>query len=108
MFEGRAWQVTVAASGAFGAGARIEEADPQDGALDLIAVEAGPRPGLVALAYRLRRGSLAEHRRATHSRCTQAHLEVPPGTAFNVDGEVVESGPASFRGEAGAFALVVG
>jgi diacylglycerol kinase (ATP) len=108
LFEGDAWQVTVAASGAFGAGARIREADPHDGALDVVAIEAGPRVGLVALAYRLRRGSLGEHRRGRHARCRAATLRVPARTTFNVDGEVVESGPARFRGEADAFSLVVG
>jgi diacylglycerol kinase (ATP) len=108
LFAGDAWQVTVAASGAFGAGSRIPEADPHDGALEVIAIEAGPRPGLIALAYRLRRGSLGEHRRATHARCREAGLEVPDRTEFNVDGEVVESGPVRFRGEADAFSLVVG
>jgi diacylglycerol kinase (ATP) len=108
LFVGDAWQVTVAASGAFGAGARIGEADPHDGALDVIAIEAGPRAGLVALAYRLRRGSLEQHRRARHARCQKASLDVPDGTEFNVDGEVVESGPARFRGEVDAFSLVAG
>ena len=77
LFEGDAWQVTLAASGAFGAGARIEEADPRDGALEVVAVEAGPRLGLVGLAYRLRRGSLGDHRRARHARCPTARLRVP-------------------------------
>lgn len=108
LFEGDAWQVTVAASGAFGAGARIEEADPHDGELEVIAVEAGPRPGLVVLAYRLRAGSLGDHGRATHARCKTAAVQVRGRTEFNVDGEVVESGPVRFRGEADAFSLVVG
>jgi diacylglycerol kinase (ATP) len=108
VFEGDAWQVTVAASGAFAAGARIEEADPHDGELEVIAIEAGPRPGLVALAYRLRRGSLGEHRRGKHVRCKRAALHVPERTEFNVDGEIVQSGPVQFRGEADAFSLVVG
>jgi diacylglycerol kinase family enzyme len=107
LFEGEAWQVTFAASGAFGAGVRIEEADPRDGALEVVAVEAGPRLGLVGLAYRLRSGSLGEHRRARRSRCGTAELHVPPGTEFNVDGELVESGPAAFRGEPAAFRLIV-
>ena len=107
LFAGEAWQVTVAASGAFGAGARIEEADPHDGELEVVAVEAGPRPGLVALAYRLRRGSLGDHQRARHARCRRAAVSVPGRTEFNVDGEVVESGPARFRAEADAFSLVV-
>jgi diacylglycerol kinase (ATP) len=107
MFDADAWQVTVAASGAFGAGARIAEADPHDGALEVVAVAAGPRPGLIGLAYRLRSGSLGEHRRAMHRRCATAVVRVPEGTDWNVDGEVVENGEARFRGEAEAFRLVV-
>ena len=108
LFAGDAWQVTVAASGAFGAGSRIDEADPHDGKLEVIAVEAGPRPGLVALAYRLRAGSVGEHKRAQHARCEHASLSLEGRTEFNVDGEVVESGSVRFRGEADAFSLVVG
>jgi diacylglycerol kinase (ATP) len=108
LFEGDAWQVTVAASGAFGAGSRIDEADPHDGALEVVAVAAGPRPGLVALAYRLRSGSLARHRKASRRRCTTATVRVPDGTDWNVDGEIVPAGSSSFRGQADAFRLVVG
>jgi diacylglycerol kinase (ATP) len=107
MFEGEAWQVTLAASGAFGAGARIEEADPHDGALEVVAVAAGPRPGLVALAYRLRSGGLARHRKARRRRCTSAVVRVAEATEWNVDGEIVPAGPSRFRGEANAFRLVV-
>jgi diacylglycerol kinase (ATP) len=107
LFEGEAWQVTVAASGAFGAGARIAEADPHDGALEVVAVAAGPRPGLVALAYRLRSGSLASHRKAHRRRCASAVVRVPDGTEWNVDGELVTGGTTRFRGEADAFRLVV-
>lgn len=108
LFEGDAWQVTVAASGSFGAGATIDEADPHDGKLEVIAVEAGPRPGLVALAYRLRAGNLGDHPRGRHERCKRATLRVEGTTEFNVDGEVVESASAQFRGQADAFSLVVG
>jgi diacylglycerol kinase (ATP) len=108
LFEGRAWQVTVAASGAFGAGSRIAEADPHDGALEVVAVEAGPRAGLVALAYRLRNGGLAGHRRARRRRCASASVRVPEGTEWNVDGEIVSAGATHFRGQADAFRLVVG
>jgi diacylglycerol kinase family enzyme len=106
VFEGKAWQVTVAASGAFGAGARIAEADPHDGALDVVAVAAGPRPGLVGLAYRLRSGGLGRHRRARRRRCVGAMVRVPDGTEWNVDGELILAGTARFRGQAGAFRLV--
>jgi diacylglycerol kinase family enzyme len=106
VFDGSAWQVTAAASGAFGAGARVEEADPHDGALDLVVVEAGSRLALVALGYRLRRGGLTGHGDAGHTRCRDARLEVAPGTVFNVDGEIVPAGPVALRGERDAFGLV--
>jgi diacylglycerol kinase (ATP) len=106
LFDGDAWQVTVAASGAFGAGSRIAEADPHDGALEVVAVAAGPRPGLVALAYRLRSGRLAGHRRARRRRGVSVVVRVPDGTDWNVDGEIVPEGTSYFRGEVAAFRLI--
>ena len=108
LLAGEAWQVTVAASGAFGAGATVEEADPGDGALEVIAVEAGPRPGLVSLAYHLRRGDLTRHPHAYHKHCEEVEVRVPDCTRFNVDGELVTEGDARFRAVRGAFRLVVG
>ena len=67
----------MAASGAFGAGAAIEEADPSDGRLEVVAIEAGPRLGLVGLAYRLRTGGVTDHPRAFHSSCTTAEVLAP-------------------------------
>jgi diacylglycerol kinase (ATP) len=108
LLAGEAWQVTVAASGAFGAGATVDEADPGDGALDVLAVEAGPRLGLVSLAYRLRSGRVTGHPRAFHRRCEHAEVQVPDCTRFNVDGELVTEGDARFRAVKNAFRLVVG
>jgi diacylglycerol kinase (ATP) len=108
VLAGATWQVTVAASGAFGAGATVEEADPTDGTLEVIAIEAGPRLGLVSLAYHLRRGTLTRHPRAYHVHCDQAEVQVPDGTPFNVDGELVTAGDARFTATKGAFRLVVG
>jgi diacylglycerol kinase family enzyme len=108
LLAGEAWQVTVAASGAFGAGAAVEEADPADGRLEVVAIESGPRLGLVALAYRLRSGAVTEHPRAFHSSCTTAEVEVPDGTSFNVDGELVSLGSAGFSVQPEAFRLVAG
>jgi diacylglycerol kinase (ATP) len=107
LLAGDAWQVTVAASGAFGAGAAVEEADPTDGALEVVAIEAGPRVGLVSLAYHLRRGSLTSHPRAYHVHCDHAEIQVPDGTQWNVDGELVRAGAARFTATKGAFRLVV-
>jgi diacylglycerol kinase (ATP) len=108
LLAGEAWQVTVAASGAFGAGASIEEADPTDGALEVVAIEAGSRAGLVILAYHLRRGTLTSHPRAYHGHCDEVEIQVPDCTRFNVDGEVVTEGDARFRAVKGAFRLVIG
>jgi diacylglycerol kinase family enzyme len=107
LFEGDAWQVTLAASGVFGAGASIQEADPADGSLEVVAVAAGPRPGLVSLAYRLRSGRLGRHRRAMHARCRSAEVQGADDIEFNVDGEVLEVGSARFTGQAAAFGLVI-
>jgi YegS/Rv2252/BmrU family lipid kinase len=108
LLAGEAWQVTVATAGAFGAGATVPEADPGDGALEVIAIEAGPRLGLVGLAYRLRSGKLTSHPRAYHSHCEGAEVQVPDCTRFNVDGELVTAGAARFRAVKAAFRLVVG
>jgi diacylglycerol kinase family enzyme len=108
LLAGEAWQVTVAASGAFGAGATVPEAEPADGALDVVAIEAGPRLGLIGLAYRLRGGAITSHPRAFHRRCECAEVQVPDCTRFNVDGELVTTGDARFRAVKGAFRLVVG
>ena len=108
LLAGDAWQVTVAASGAFGAGSVVQEADPGDGALEVVAIEAGPRLGLVSLAYRLRSGRVTAHPRAFHARCEHATLQVPDGTGFNVDGELLTAGEARFSAVKEAFRLVVG
>jgi diacylglycerol kinase (ATP) len=108
LLAGEAWQVTVAASGAFGAGTVLEGADPTDGRLDVVGIEAGPRLGLVGLAYRLRSGGVADHPRAFQTRCTSAEVRVPEGTPFNVDGEVVTAGSTRFTAQERAFQLVIG
>ena len=106
--DGPAWQVTVACSGAFGAGSQIEEADPSDRLLDLIAVAAGPRFKLVRLAYGLRRGGLARQPGVRHARGERIEVIASPGAAYNVDGEVVRAGSASFSVDERRFQLVVG
>jgi diacylglycerol kinase family enzyme len=90
------------------AGATVEEADPSDGALEVVAIEAGPRLGLVSLAYHLRKGDLTSHPRAYHKHCDDVAVQVPDGTRFNVDGELVTEGDARFRAMKGAFRLVIG
>ncbi len=107
VFSGRAWQVTVASTGAFGGGSEIEEANPHDGLLDLVAVPAGTRLDLPRRGLQMRFGRLAEQGDVVHVRGDELVMEVPAGTPFNVDGEVVEAGPrVAFTARARAFTLI--
>ena len=77
--------------------------------LEVVAIEAGPRLGLVGLAYRLRTGDVTDHPRAFHTQLHHARRCWRPTTPdFNVDGELVTLGSARFTVQAGAFRLVVG
>lgn len=89
-FRGSAWQIIVAATGAFGGGSRIGPANPDDGILDITVITAGPRPGLVRRAFGLRRGTL--HEQDGVVRITGHDLEVvlPPHEPWNVDGELCD------------------
>lgn len=108
LFAGRAWQVTIANSGAFGGGSTIETADPADGRLDAAVIEAGPRPALVRRAYGLRAGRITAQAGVHAARASSVRLEVPGRTAFNVDGELEPYGPVEVGVERAAFELVVG
>jgi diacylglycerol kinase family enzyme len=94
LFSGRAWQVIVAGTGAFGGGAEVEQADPGDGLLDVAVLEAGSRAGLVYRAWGMRRGGLVEQSGVHHARGRM--VEVQGVDAFNVDGEIRELDPARF------------
>jgi diacylglycerol kinase (ATP) len=107
VFAGRAWQLTVACSGAFGAGASVD-ADPADGELDVVAIEATSRLALVRRAYGLRAGRLEAQRGVASGRGSEVSVDVPEGTPFNVDGEIVEAGASRFAIEPAAFEVVVG
>jgi diacylglycerol kinase (ATP) len=107
-FEGRAWQVMIASSGAFGPGVQIEGTDPGDGALDLVVIAAGPRAELLRRAWWLRQGRIASQPGAVHARADEFHIGVAEDARFNVDGEVLALGPTRFTGQRGAFKLVVG
>lgn len=94
-FDGDAWQVIVACSGAFGGGAEIEAADPHDGQLDLVVIPESSRAELARRAVHLRRGDVADAPGTVHARAARLTLHVPDRTAFNVDGELVEAGPVA-------------
>jgi diacylglycerol kinase family enzyme len=106
-FAGETWQVMVASSGAFGAGVRVEGTDTADGALDVVVLEAGPRTELIRRGWWMRQGRIATQPGAVYARAPVLDVQVPDGTAFNVDGEVLELGPTRFTVERAAFQLVI-
>jgi diacylglycerol kinase (ATP) len=106
-FDGRAWQVSVAVTGAFGAGATVE-ADPHDGELDVVVIEAGSRARLILHAYRLRAGRVESQSGVCSRRCRDLEIHTDGGTGFNVDGELVDVKDARFRVNARAFEVVTG
>ena len=106
-FSGRTWQVMVASSGAFGPGVQIEDTSTKDGTLDLVVIPARRRSELLRRGWWILRGRIASQPGAVHARARTFDIEVPQGTRFNVDGEVVALGPLRFRSEPRAFRLVV-
>jgi diacylglycerol kinase family enzyme len=107
VFDGPAWQVIVAVSGAFGGGSGVAEADPEDGMLDVVVLPAGSRAGLARRAYGLRRQTIAQQRDVPHERGHVVQVELPPESEINVDGEIREGGLERVTVEARAFRLLV-
>ena len=95
-WRGRAWKIAVAASGAFGGDSSTGGIDPVDEKLDVAIVEAGPRRRLVRFAAAMRRGKLVRDDDVLHLRGREIEIDVPPGTTFNVDGEVIALQRARF------------
>jgi YegS/Rv2252/BmrU family lipid kinase len=107
LFEGEVWQVTVACTGAFGGGSSVE-ADPADGRLDVVAIEAESRARLVRHAYGLRAGDVEGQPGVHDRRCSTVEIVLEDKQAFNVDGELVDSGTCRFGVEPRAVSVVVG
>lgn len=105
--DGDAWQVIVGATGAFGGGSGIAQADPHDGLLDLVVVEASSRATLVRRAYGLRTGRIADQRGVSHERGRLIDIETPEGTEWNVDGELCKLQQTTFSAQPDAVAIVV-
>lgn len=106
LFTGRAWQVIVSSSGAFGGGSSVEVASPSDGRLDLTVIEAGSRARLAVHAYGLRFGRIVPQRGVRHARGAAIEVHVPADTAYSVDGELVCHGTARFGIDVAGVALV--
>lgn len=108
VFAGGAWQAIVAVTGAFGGGSEIGAANPEDGVLDVTVLPAGSRLALARRAWGLRRGTIAEQRNVCHARGHVIEVDLPAGTEFNVDGELLDDGMQRITVEHDAFELVVG
>jgi diacylglycerol kinase (ATP) len=107
LFDGRAWQASVAVTGAFGGGASLD-ADPHDGELDVVLFEAASRARLVVHAYGLRMGGIRSQRHVRSGHGRTVEIRTDGTTGFNVDGELVEADDARFRVAAQAFRVVHG
>ena len=107
VFEGGAWQVIVAVSGAFGGGSGVAEADPDDGVLDVVILPAGSRAGLARRAWGLRTRTIAQQHDVPHERSHEVEVDLPDGSEINVDGEIRTGGLERVTVESRAFSLVV-
>jgi len=107
VFAGGCWQAIVAVSGAFGGGSSVEEARPDDGALDIVVLPAGSRIGLARRAWGMRRGTIAQQRSVLHARGAVLEVALPASAEINVDGELRRGGLERVTVEPRAFRLVV-
>lgn len=96
VWSGEAWQVLVAATGAFGGDSSTGGVDTADEALDVAIVPAGARLKLLQRAFAMRRGRLVHEDEVVHERGHDVRLEVSGHPAFNVDGEVLDLDAAEF------------
>jgi diacylglycerol kinase (ATP) len=107
VFEGGAWQVIVACTGAFGGGSGIGAADATDGDVDVVIVPAGSRLSLVRRAWGLRTRTVERQRAVPHYEGREVSVELPEGTEINCDGEIRCGGLERVTAVAAAFGLVV-
>jgi len=98
VWRGEAWQVLVAASGAFAGESSTGGVDREDHRLDVAIVEAGRRLELARRGWAMRRGRLVHERGVRHVRGAEVALSLAgrTGHEFNVDGEVLELAEARF------------
>lgn len=107
VFDGDAWQVVVAVSGAFGGGANIGGTRHDDDRLDVAVVPAGSRLSLVRHGYHMRRAMLTQQQDVPHHRGHEIEVDLPAGAEFNVDGDLRRFDPARFTLADGGFEVVV-
>ena len=107
-FEGPITLVAVANGNSFGGGMRIAPAArPDDGAFEVIIVNAFSRLGLLANLPALYRGTHLRHPEVSHARGVRVEAEASPGEVWlDIDGEPLGTLPASIELLPGALTLV--
>lgn len=105
-FCGRAWQVVVGVTGAFGGGSEIGGTRADDGLLDVAVVPAGSRLGLVRRGVAMRIGRLTGQQDVAHERGAVVDVEIEGRASFNVDGETCSCEPPRFSLHPGGFQIV--
>ena len=89
----------------------VPGADPEDGLLDVVAVEDAGLRGLLPLAFKTLSGANYRRSRGVYAaRAKELKVEaVPPGALeFNADGELIGHGPAEFAVIPRALRVIVG
>jgi YegS/Rv2252/BmrU family lipid kinase len=108
LFDGRAWQLLVGNSNAFGGGADMDMGNARDGVLSVAIVPQGSRLALARHAHALRFGDLRRQPGVVRRRGTEVSVDGPSPLVFNVDGEIVEAGTSvTLRVEPGAVRVAV-
>ena len=107
VFDGDAWQLMVACTGAFGGGSGIGTADATDGELDVVIVPAGSRATLARRAWGLRTQTIERQRAVPHFEGRVVEVALPDDAELNVDGEFVDGGLDRVSARANAFSLIV-
>lgn len=108
VFRGAAWQVMVGCTGAFGGGSQLDT-EFDDGMLDVVVLEHGPRAQLVKFAVGLRSGGIATQKGVRSARGHAIVVTTSSVEQMNIDGELVEltTGQLDMRVVREAFELVV-
>jgi diacylglycerol kinase (ATP) len=91
IFTGKAWQISVASSGAFGGGSSLA-ADESDGRLDVVIIESGSRARLIRVAYGLTLGTVEDQPGVISERAEDVALGLDRDEQLNVDGELIAAG----------------
>jgi len=108
LFDGRAWQLLVGNSNAFGGGADMDMGNARDGVLSVAVVPQGSRLALARHAHALRFGDLRRQPGVVRRQARRVSVGGPHSLTFNVDGELVDVGTGvTLRIEPGAVRVAV-